>query len=118
MAVARLAAAATSAAWMLRLAVKMMLWLASASFAGCAERAAPTPAPGATGAAADAALPRAGADEAVGLPEQPASSRAVPDISPAHMNAVRRSAVQRSGSAVPRWSRGAFEAPPSLLARS
>src|SRR5215470_18153662 len=98
MAVARLAAAGTSAAWMVRLAVKMMLWLASASFAACAVRAAPAaggwPGSLAAGAAARAPLPRAPAalDEAAGLPEQPASSRAAPDISPVHIRAVMRGA--------------------------
>src|SRR5215472_10068178 len=109
MAVARVAAAGTSAAWMVRLAVKMMLWLARASLAGCAVRAALAaggrPASGAVGAAAVAPLPRlrVSPDEAAELPEQPARSRAAPDISPAHIRAVMRSAVPRS-------PRGKFEA--------
>src|SRR5215469_17387807 len=100
---------------MVRLAVKMMLWLASASLAGRAVRAAPAacdrPASGA-GAAARPALPRApvAPDEFAALPEQLASSRAAPDISAAQMSAVKRAVVSLS-------PRGTFEAPPSLLAR-
>src|SRR5258707_11600955 len=76
----------------------MMLWLASASRAGCAARAAPaagaTPAFGAAGTGAAACTPAPARGAAAGpaeLPEQPASMRAAPDISPAHVNAVMRS---------------------------
>src|SRR5260221_961953 len=74
----------------------MMLWLASASRAGCAARAAPaagaTPAFGAAGTGAAACTPGRGAEaEPAELPEQPATMRAAPDISPAHVSAVMRS---------------------------
>src|SRR5215469_17916804 len=80
---------------MVRLAVKMMLWLASASLADCAAPAVcGSRAWSGAGAAAGAPLARAPVwfDELGELPEQPASSRAPPDISPAQVSAVVRSA--------------------------
>src|SRR5260221_11976607 len=80
----------------------MMLWLARASLAACA--ADENPDAGAAGTPAACMLPALGAaawptglGELAELPcEQPASSRAAPDISPAHVSAVVRSGPRKA----------------------
>src|SRR5258707_2589967 len=76
----------------------MMLRLARAIRANCAAGEDPAAGPNGPGAAARtppaacAGARAAGAPEEAELPcEQPASSRAAPDISPAHVSAVVRS---------------------------
>src|SRR6516164_2472509 len=104
MPVARPAAAVTFAVWISRLAVKMMLGLAMASWAAGlpGEDAGAGPAGGRPAAAcaapgARAAEPADAWEPAGPACEQPASSRVAPDSSPAHM-----SAVVRSGLRIPR----------------